>query len=199
MKRVIEPTTPQHLTPWEGPGGDRRWTTVGFLAICSPAVADIYGYWDRKRGERQMPRRSDLDPAEIARHLPGLQLIDVTRDPLDFVYRLVGTREVEARGHDPTGRRVAESFFGQNADDVLANYCRVVATGSFVYDLDKFTTPGGRFVQDESLFLPLADAARAMSQILVYTHYQDLWGRPTGAVAAMPSGNRPKGGRTSRR
>ncbi|HEY7687713.1 MAG TPA: PAS domain-containing protein [Dongiaceae bacterium] len=187
MKLVANPATLQHLTPWEGPGGDRRWTTVGFLDICSPAIAELYGYWNRKRGERPMPQRSEIDPADITRHLPGLQLIEVKRDPLDFVYRLVGTREVSARGHDPTGRRVAESFFGQTAEDVLANYRRVVATGSFVYDLDKFTTPGGRFVQDESLFLPLADVAGAVGQILVYTHYQDLWGQPHGAIAAMPA------------
>jgi hypothetical protein len=177
MTLVTRPATPQHLTPWQGPGGDRRWTTVGFLEICSPAVAEIYCYWNHKRGERSMPRRADIDPAEITRHLPGIQLIDVKRDPLDFVYRLVGTREVAARGHDPTGRRVAESFFGQSADDVLANYRRVIATESFVYDLDKFTTPNGRFVHDESLFLPLADAAGAINPILIYTHYQDLWGR----------------------
>jgi hypothetical protein len=190
MKRDARPATPQHLIPWEGPGGDRRWTTAGFLEICSPAVAEIYGYWDGKRAGRPMPRRADIDPAEITRHLPGLQLTDVKRDPLDFVYRLVGTREVAARGYDPTGRRVAENFFGRSADDVLANYRRVVATASFVYDLDNFTAPGGRFVQDESLFLPLADAAGAVSQILTYTHYQDLWGEPSGAIAAMPSGRR---------
>jgi hypothetical protein len=80
---------------------------------------------------------------------------------------------------------VAESFFGQSADDVLANYRRVIATGSFVYDLDKFTTPGGRFVQDESLFLPLANAAGALNQILIYTHYQDLWSQSCGALAAI--------------
>ena len=174
MKLVTRSAMPQHLTPWEGPGGDRRWTTVGFLEVCSPAVAAIYAYWSRKRRERPMPGRADIDPAEITRHLPGIQLIDVKRDPLDFVYRLVGTREVAARGHDPTGRRVAECYFGQNADDVLANYRCVVATGSFVYDLDNFTTPDGRFVQDESLFLPLGDATGAASQILIYTHYQDL-------------------------
>jgi hypothetical protein len=185
MTLVTRSATPQHLTPWEGPDGDRRWTTVGFLKICSPAVAEIYGYWNRKRGERLMPLRTDIDPAEITRHLPGIQLNDVKRDPLDFVYRLVGTREVAARGHDPTGRRVAESFFGQSADDVLANYRRVIATGSFVYDLDKFTTPGGRFVQDESLFLPLANAAGALNQILIYTHYQDLWSQSCGALAAI--------------
>jgi len=188
MKLVSRPATPQHLIPWEGPGADRRWTTARFLEICSPAVAEIYGYWNRKRGERSMPPRAAIDPAEITRHLPGIQLIDVKRDPLDFVYRLVGTREVAARGHDPTGRRVAENFFGQSADDVLANYRRVIATGSFVYDLDKFTTPSGRFVHDESLFLPLADAAGAINPILIYTHYQDLWSRSRGEFATTPFG-----------
>jgi hypothetical protein len=66
----------------------------------------------------------------------------------------------------------------------------VIATGSFVYDLDKFTTPGGRFVHDESLFLPLADAAGAINPIPVYSHYHDLWGQSWGAVAAIPSGRR---------
>src|SRR5262249_39099066 len=193
MKLAVRSAMPQHLTPWDGPGGDRRWTTVGFLEICSAAVVEIYGYWNRRRGERPMPSRPDIDPTEITRHLPGIQLVDVKRNPLDFIYRLVGTREVAARGHDPTGQRVAESFFGLSADDVLANYRRVVATGSFVYDFDKFTTPSGRFVQDESLFLPLADAAGAISQmILIYTHYQDLWGEPWGAIAAIPSGGRRK-------
>src|SRR5262245_24549249 len=49
MKLVTRSATPQHLTPWEGPGGDRRWTTVGFLEVCSPAIAEIYAYWSRKR------------------------------------------------------------------------------------------------------------------------------------------------------
>jgi len=153
----------------------RRWTSLEFLQVCSAGVAEFYGYWDRKRGDRPMPRRADIDPTEIPRHLPGIVLVEVRRDPLDFVYRLVGTREVEARGNDPTGRRVADSFFGTSADDVLKNYRHVVATGSFIYDFDKFTSPGGRFVQDESLFLPLATTTDAVGQILVYSHYQDLW------------------------
>lgn len=57
-----------------GSGRARRSTTVGYLEICSPPVAEIYGYWNRKRGERAMPRRPDVDPFEITRHLPGLQL-----------------------------------------------------------------------------------------------------------------------------
>jgi len=152
-----------------------------FLEVCSPPMAEVFHYWDRKRGERVMPARSDIDPNEMRRHLPGIMLVEVKRDPLDFVYRLVGTREVAARGNDPTGKRVADSWFGSNAQDVVANYERVVASRSFLYDFDKFVRPGGRRVQDESLFLPLATDGEEVGQIMVYSFYGGSWAgsRPT--------------------
>ena len=128
---------------------DRRIATLEFLEVCSPAVAEVFHYWDRVRAGRTLPLRSDIDPNEIRRHLPGIMLVEVKRDPLDFVYRLVGTREVAARGNDPTGMRVAENWHGSSAQDVLVNYERVVASRSFLYDFDRFVRPGGRRVQDE--------------------------------------------------
>jgi hypothetical protein len=152
-----------------------------FLDVCSPPVAEFFHYWDGKRGGRVMPQRSDIDPGEIRRHLPGLVLVEVKREPLDFVYRLVGTREAAARGNDPTGKRVAENWYGSDAADVVANYERVVASRSFLYDLDRFVRPNGRQVQDESLFLPLAVGGEEVGQIMVYSFYGDLWAgsRPT--------------------
>ena len=44
-----------------------------------------------------MPRRSDIDPLEIPRALlPGLFLVEVVSDDRRYVYRLVGTADVEA-------------------------------------------------------------------------------------------------------
>ena len=160
---------------------DRRITTLQFLEVCSPPVAEVFHYWDHKRGGRVMPSRSDIDPAGIARHLPGISLVEVKHDPLDFVYRLIGTREVAARGSDPTGQRVAENWFGSSAQDVITNYDRVVASRSFLYDKDRFVKPDGRYVLDESLFLPLAIGGEEVGQILVFSFYGDAWtgSRPT--------------------
>ena len=160
---------------------DRRITTLQFLEVCSPPVAEVFHYWDRKRAGRALARRSDIDPNEIRPHLTGIVLVEVKREPLDFVYRLVGTREVAARGNDPTGKRVAESWYGSSAKDVLDNYERVVASRSFLYDFDVFVRTGGRRVQDESLFLPLATDGEEVGQILVYSYYGDTWAgsRPT--------------------
>jgi hypothetical protein len=154
---------------------NRRLTTLQFLDVCHSPVAEIFRYWDSRRAGRPLPERSDINPADIVRHLPGLVLVDVRRDPLDFIYRLIGTREVTARGCDPTGKRVADYGFGSTTEDVVANYERVVATRSFLYHDDEFVRPGGRFVHDESLFLPLATGGEEVGQIMVYSYYSDLW------------------------
>src|SRR3546814_6501618 len=51
-----------------------------------------YEYWKQKRGDRPMPAESDLDPAEIRKILPHVILLDVRQEPLDFHYRLIGTK-----------------------------------------------------------------------------------------------------------
>lgn len=69
----------------------------------------LYEYWLNKCGSRLMPRRSDIDPTEIPPQLlPGISIVDVVSDDRRYVYRLMGTAEVQARGFDPTGRSVLE-------------------------------------------------------------------------------------------
>jgi hypothetical protein len=133
-----------------------------------------------------MPLRSDIEPADIVRHLPGIILVEVRRAPLDFVYRLVGTREVAARGNDPTGKRVAENWYGSEAADVVANYERVVASRSFLYDKDAFVRPDGRPVLDESLFLPVG-SGEEVQQILVYSFYGDVWSGSRPGTGKRPA------------
>ena len=76
-----------------------------------------------------MPARRDIDPTEFVPHLPGIMLVDVVADERRYVYRLVGTREVEARGQNPTGRPVGESFHGSSRENVLRNYDGCAASG----------------------------------------------------------------------
>jgi len=147
-------------------------TTLDFLDSCSPGAREIFAYWDRKRGDRKMPRRADIDPAEVRWLLPNILLVDVKRDPPGFVYRLVGTGEVHMRRADPTGKRVAEHSFGPSPELVLANYRSVAQSCSFLYDPNSFSAPDGRFIRDESLFMPLSEDGESVSQILVYSHYQ---------------------------
>ncbi len=129
----------------------------------------IYAYWETKRGARPMPRRADLDPSEIPpRLLPGITLVDVVPDPRRYVYRLVGTMEVEVRGYDPTGRSVGEAYFGENAADATECYDRVVETRAPVLDPLPFLERRRGYRGAESLFLPLSNDGIAVNMILVF-------------------------------
>jgi hypothetical protein len=158
------------------------YKTLDFLNICSPQVREMYEHWVALRGDRILPHRDDLDPARITRYLPGIMLVDVLwGPPLDFVYRLVGTREVESRGADPTGQRVADAYFAANVEDALDNYRYVATERAVLYDCEQVSRPGNRYIGDESVFLPFTRDGERVGQILVYSHYEDLWSRQSQA------------------
>jgi len=118
-----------------------------------------------------MPRRGDIDPTEIVAFLPAVMLVDVVPDDRRYVYRLVGTREVQARGRDPTGRVVGEAFLGASRENVLANYDRVRLTGTPHIDLKTVITNRDRLDNSHVIFLPLSEDGETVSQILVYTDF----------------------------
>jgi hypothetical protein len=135
----------------------------------------LYEYWRRKCGERLMPRRADLDPSEIPpRLLPCISLVDVVSDERRYVYRLVGTADVQVRGHDPTGKSVIEGFFGPTVEDALSCYDRVVSTKAPVLDPVPFTATNGRYATEETIFLPLSDDGINVNKIIVFFAFVDV-------------------------
>ena len=131
----------------------------------------MYEYWRSKCGHRAMPARSDIDPLDMPRRvLPGICIVDVVADERRYVYRLVGTGDAEVRGSNPTGKSVLEGFFGPSAADALSCYDRVVKSRAPFLDAAPFTAPSGRYVNEESLFLPLSDDGETVNKILVFSY-----------------------------
>jgi hypothetical protein len=139
-----------------------------WLARSSEAIQQMYRYWRSKCDQDRLPKRSAIDPAEMRRFLPQITIVEVVPDERRYVYRLVGTMEVEIRGRDPTGRSVIEGFFGPSLDNVLGCYDTVVATKSPLYDDERFVTPDGRYSDDETLFLPLSEDGENVNRVLVF-------------------------------
>ncbi len=161
--------------------------TLDFLTVCHPLTADIYRYWETKRGSRRLPARADIDPGELRKHLPGMMIVQVVADERRYLYRLVGTREVTARGNDPTGHAVGEDYFGSSRERVFHNYDYVVESRSFLLDNESFVMPDGKIGNEEALFLPLSSDGTDVDQVLVYTyHYWNPYQRrlavETGAL-----------------
>lgn len=146
-----------------------------FPSTCRPETVTLYEYWRAKCGTRRMPSRADLDPLEIPpRLLPCISLVEVVNDRRRYVYRLVGTADVQVRGWDPTGKSVTEGFFGPDVQNVLACYDKVVATGAPLLDTEPFVATNGRYATEETIFLPLSDDGREVNKILVFSPFRDV-------------------------
>jgi hypothetical protein len=129
----------------------------------------FYEYWGSKRLGRVMPARRDIDPIEMVPWLAGIQLIDVFENPRKFIYRLVGQVEIDMRGFNHAGHDVAEAYFGVSKEDVLHNYNLAVDGRTMVFDWGSYAAPGGYFVSQETIFLPLSDDGALVNKVVTFT------------------------------
>jgi len=150
----------------------RRRTDRSLLDVCLPSAAEVFGYWDRCRGARAMPRRRDIDPVDIPRYLPSITLLDIEDVDGDGVgiyrYRVVGTREVALRGDDPTGKLVQEGYFAESLEGLLSAYETVRRQRTFLYAPTAFWSETYKWIDEDVLMLPLSEDGDTVSQILVF-------------------------------
>jgi len=118
---------------------------------------DLYHYWLAKRGDRAMPARKDINPAEIPVLLPYLVIVDKADDR--FRYRLVGTAVVEQFGYDFTG-----SLFGSHGGsepDTIATLRaigeRIFTNGRPLFATGRYETKLGNLHDASAFLLPLSD------------------------------------------
>jgi hypothetical protein len=85
-------------------GTSLAYDAYGFMASAwHPIVRQVYEYWLAIRPAAGLPGRQHVDPGAVTPALPYLFIVDVSRDPLRFRYRLVGTAYAELMGRDLTG------------------------------------------------------------------------------------------------
>lgn len=155
---------------------------VGFIAVEAtlddPLLREIHAYWQGKRGSRRMPSRRQIDPAELLRLLPHLQISEVVDAGGSFRYRLAGTAIARAIGQDITGRAVEDVTSGSYRDYInglFRSVCRERAPLFAQSPLACLTRTNYRFAR--RLLLPLSDDDSAVSQILslvVFTFAQGV-------------------------
>jgi len=141
--------------------------------FASRDMNEIHAYWLAKRGQRRMPSRWDIDPAEIPRLLRNLMLIDVSHDPIRFRYRLIGSNVVDATGEDRTRRWFDTVDFIAANPIVKEQYVTAVNTGEPVHATEPFHLRGTRLTYEvERLLLPLSSDSGAVDMILAYFDFK---------------------------
>jgi hypothetical protein len=90
-------------------------------------VAQCFDYWRRITPTGRLPGRQHLWPGDMVAFLPHVWLLDVTRAPLRFRYRLIGTAEVRVLGADLTGGWLDEVHRDSWNDPIVRDRLRFIA------------------------------------------------------------------------
>ncbi|HEX6120807.1 MAG TPA: PAS domain-containing protein [Dongiaceae bacterium] len=140
------------------------------LEDCHRTLQTLHRYWVERCGGRSMPARSDIDPVDLKPLLPLLILIDVVSDARRYVYRLVGTHEVEMRGSDPTGKPIGEAYYAESAGETARYLDQVVRTRQPVLYRGIYRPLSTRTQREDVIFLPLSKDGETVSMIMVLGH-----------------------------
>ena len=87
----------------------------------------VFGYFNRIRGERSAPLRSEIDPAALKAVLPDIFILEMSRQR-EAYFRLAGTRICSIMGHELRGENFVDLWHAPNrhkirlaVEAVLAN------------------------------------------------------------------------------
>jgi hypothetical protein len=129
-------------------------------------LREALDYWQRKRGERALPRRRDIDAAELPFWLlPHVELADVAEDGRRFRHRLVGTAIVGAFGAELTGKYLDEVLSGAALDFAHTVYRTVRDTRKPVFVRSAYSTVKSSPLTAHRVFMPLAEDGQTVSMI----------------------------------
>jgi hypothetical protein len=119
-----------------------------------------------------LPRRCDIDPAEIKPLLPYLMIVDFIGTPMRVRYRLVGTEIVRFSTMDFTNAYLDELIFGAyDTDPVVEAYRMVAETRLPVVAENMREWSEASALALEFLICPLSEDAARVSQCLVIEDY----------------------------
>jgi hypothetical protein len=146
-------------------------------SLNSPRLRAAYTYWDGKRQNKLMPSRADIDPVEIPQLLPYVILIDVTRGPLDFRYRLVGTQACNIMPRDFTGQFFSK-IPGNGKESAAWQECdAVVSSKAPMYWQTPYVAPQSSLRNVQKVLLPLSNDRINVTMIFEVISFE--WGPTT--------------------
>ena len=82
----------------------------------------LYSHWASLKADLGLPRKADLRPEDVPYLLGTINIIEVRREPLDFIVRLNGTKVVELQKQELTGQSIRAATPKIYADEVFRHY-----------------------------------------------------------------------------
>ncbi len=137
------------------------------LALKSPINQRGFDYWNQKRGSKALPARDDIDPSEILKILPHVFLLDVRPEPLDFRYRLIGTKMDEHMTGSYSGLWMSEIPHQKAPSRIWASCRQVVEQKQPLSSDTPYVGKHKEFLTTEDLIMPLSDDGEQVNMLFV--------------------------------
>lgn len=130
----------------------------------------LCSYWLERRGDRTMPRRADIDPADLPEILPYVWVYDYM-PPDRFRCRMIGERVGRLFYPPPVGRLIDEIFTADKVPEITNRFMSMVVRRQAAHTLGSCTLSTGRKVPGERITLPLSDDGEIADALIGATVY----------------------------
>lgn len=137
-----------------------------------PLVAEIYRYWQERRGGRRLPARADIDPMAMRVALGNISLIEVHRDPLRFRIRLAGSYQAKRLETDPTGMWLDEMPAPEYREVLIGRLKEIVARPEPLLAHNR-QMMDEHWYDYEALWLPLANDGETVDMVMACQIFAD--------------------------
>ena len=156
---------------------DASYVSVAPNTAIQPEITACFNYWQTLSADEQLPCWENFDwmklPAEI---IPHCGVVDISTEPLDFIYRFWGTAHAAATKQELTGKSVRNMLPAPEGQSVFRQYEETFNAAKpqmFVNTIRwKFEM---REMKEYSLRLPFSEDGTVVTQILAVSDMrQDL-------------------------
>lgn len=144
---------------WPSPSGAPNYRLDPDLGFDKPLLRAVLDYWNGIRGERRMPSRRDLNPADLPRDaVSSVAMTDILREPhLRFRWRLLGTEITRRAERDSTGKYWDEVYDPETLEWFSTATRWLVENRRPVRFVCTFPIEGKSFITMETVELPFSD------------------------------------------
>ncbi|HVT51413.1 MAG TPA: hypothetical protein VHE77_07595 [Dongiaceae bacterium] len=151
----------------------RKVSTVKGLEQASNETQSVFESWCRWKPTGRLPRLSEIYPNKLGDVVPSVLVVDVLESEQDYRYRIIGALEAETRCSDPTGLTVRQIYGSRPEvmDFCLESYDLATASPWGIIDFSIEASANPRYLELETMFLPLSEDGARVTQILVYSHF----------------------------
>ena len=130
------------------------------------ASKKLYEYWNRLRGGRPAPERSEIEPSDIRDILGDTFILEVSTRMRTISFRLAGTRLCAAHGRELKGLGFLALWQEEDNFEVTQAVSKVYRDFAPVMLSYTGATEHSRFAEYEAILLPLMPTADGDARIL---------------------------------